>query len=131
MKTRLCCLSEEHFNTCVAHKLWGANSTHPKKWDIGDILIFKVDNKLAGVARVIGEAYIDDTKIWDNGLFFYRVELDFERVLTPENRIAFDGEIKDSFISLWGKSYGWVILNKYPLPLSIRDLILSKFKMNA
>jgi hypothetical protein len=122
----MCSLSEEQFNSCYSHQLWGANNGSVKSWDIGDRLIFKVGNQIVAVAKVDGEPYMDDTEIWDNGLFYYRVQLKFEKVLERNERIPFEGEIKEAFIKQWGRSYGWVILNKYPMSADISNMILAK-----
>ncbi|GFO68588.1 hypothetical protein GMLC_21670 [Geomonas limicola] len=125
-KVRICSLSGDHFKVCCKHKLWGANSFAPKSWAVGDILVFKVDNELAGVARVAGTAYMDDTPIWDNGLFFYRVKLKFDKILNVRERIPFDGEVKACFVEKWGRNWGWVLQNKYPLPADVAEVVLKK-----
>lgn len=88
---------------------------------------FKVGNVLSAVAKVSGEAYMDDTPIWENGLFFYRVKIEFLKITEPTDSIPFEGKIKDAFLNQWGKSYGWVIQNKYPMPVHISEQLLELF----
>ena len=115
------------FLQCFKHSLWGANNVFISKWEIGDRLIFKVGDKLIAVAEITGEAFMDDSIIWSNGLYWNRVPLNFIKVLTPNDGISFNDKFKSIFERLWGKKYGWVILNKHPLPDEIVTSIFEAF----
>lgn len=128
MKTRLASVDYLTFLQCYKYNLWGANSTFISKWKVGDQLVFKVDKKLVAVAEITGEAYMDNVVIWSNGLFWNRVPLKFTKVLRPMEGIDFEEYLKPHFLELWGKKYGWVILNKHPLPDEITDIIMNAFK---
>lgn len=128
MNLRICSISEEHLNTCVEHDVWGAHGAKMfSGWELGDLLVFKVGNCFAALAKINGEPYLDNTVIWDNGLYYDRIKISFEVVLDAEKRIPFDGVLKSLFLEKWGHKYGWVILNKYPVPDDIKTLICEKF----
>jgi hypothetical protein len=127
MVVRIASVSMETFLYCIKLNLWGTNSNFLYKWHIGDKLIFKVENKLMAVASVAGEAYLDDKEVWPNGLFWNRLPLSFDIVLKEEDAVDFNSDIKDLFLKEWGKKYGWVILNKYPLPTEIGNALLNVF----
>lgn len=40
MKVMLCSIKQADFDKCIIHKLWGANSSIVKSWNIGDLLVF-------------------------------------------------------------------------------------------
>lgn len=128
MAIRIASVDKSTFFTCIKHNLWGANNGSVDKWNIGDTLIFKVNNSLKAVARIVDKPYVDDTPIWENGLFWNRVPLEFDNILNDENSITFSGEIRDMFLREWGINYGWVILNKYPLKDDIAGSILKQFE---
>lgn len=121
------------FLLCYKYNLWGANNIYISKWNIGDQLIFKIEDKLIAISEITGEAYMDDKIIWDNGLFWNRIPLKFLKVLEPSESISFSATLKPLFLKKWGKKYGWVILNKYPLPENINSIIKETFdeKHNA
>ena len=123
MAIRVASVSMETFLVCIKHKLWGANSTGISKWGVGDKLIFKVNDKLMAVATVAGPAYMDDKEIWANGLFWNRLPITFDTVLTENDAVDF-GAVKGLFENEWGKKYGWVILNKHPLPLNLGNQLV-------
>lgn len=126
MKARIAKVDEQQFSNCVKHKLWGANHTFIDKWDIGELLIFSIDRKIAAIAEITGKSYMDDTVIWDNGLFWNRIPLEFRHILAPEDRIPMSDSIKEMLIKDWGPKYGWGILNKTPLNQDTTDYIISE-----
>jgi hypothetical protein len=53
--------------------------------------------------------------VWDNGLFPYRIPIEFSIAIMQERRITLTGEILDTLTSVWGRRYGWALVNKQPL----------------
>jgi len=127
MTVRIASISEDQLAVCIKHNLWGANNSLLSKWEKGDILIFKINDELVATAKVTGKFFLDDKTIWKNDIFYNRIPIEFTAVLSSQKRIPFNGEIKNMFLKEWGKKYGWVILNKYPLPEIIAKTILNKF----
>lgn len=130
MITRMASVDYLTFLMCYKYNLWGANNVYVSKWKIGDHLVFKVGDKIVAIAEIVEEAYMDDTIIWENGLFWNRVPLKFIKVLSEENCVSFEKLLKPLFTERWGKKYGWVILNKHPLPDEIISEITKAFKNN-
>jgi hypothetical protein len=114
MAVRMAKISAVELKNCVKHGLWGSNNSL-SKWQIKDMLILYADRKLAAVAEVTGEAFMDDLPVWGNGLFPYRIPVIFKYVLEPDNMIPFDSEIIGTLIDEWGLNYGWGIVAKRPM----------------
>ena len=131
MKVRIASVNEEHFSVCIKNNMWGANTTIVNKWEIGDILIFSVDKQIAAIAEIAGESYWDDKELWDNGLFWNRVPLKFQYILSPEDRIPVAGPIRDLLKKEWGENYGWGILNKTPLKQDTAKYIINEIHSRA
>ena len=129
MKTRIASVNEEQFQKCLEKKVWGSNNNSIDKWEIGDLLIFSVNREIGAVAEIVGESYLDDSVIWDNGIFWNRIEIDFKYVLEPKNRIPIVNEIREFLYKDWGKNYGWGILNKVPLEEETAKIIISMVEM--
>ena len=94
---------------------------------MGDYLVFTVDKALSGYAQVSGKPFQSNEKVWDNGLFPYRIPLEFKHVLAPIDRIPILGDIRDILVSQWGNSYGWGILNQRVISFSAAEKIINAF----
>lgn len=129
MATRIASVNYLTFLQCYQNKLWGANNVYISKWSIGDHLVFKIKDNVVAISEIIGEAYMDNKVIWDNGLFWNRIPLNFIKVFKLSDAISFEELLKPHFLELWGKKYGWVILNKHPLPDEIVTKIISAFEL--
>lgn len=124
MKIRIASVDEQTFTECLESNLWGANNVYNSKWEPGDKLVFKVKDHIVASATISGPAYMDDLVVWTNGLYWNRNPLKFDYVLPKDKHISFSEKYTARFVSLWGKKYGWVILNKYPLPDDLGQDIL-------
>lgn len=127
MSTRITKVDEFQFLTCVKYKVWGATTNRFKSWKIGDILIFIIDKHFVALAKVIGESYKSSEKVWDNGDYPYRIDINFIYILSKENRLPILGELRDALINAWGTSYGWGILNQKALPPEAETQIINAF----
>lgn len=88
------------------------------------MLLFFVEKKVAALAEVAGEPFVSVDEIWDNGLFPYRVPLEFRFILDEDDRVPTGHVIKDHLMSAWGYNYGWGIQVKQPVPNPQADEIL-------
>ena len=127
MRLRITKVDEYQFLTCLKHSLWGSRSARFKDWQKGDKLAFIVDKALAGYAEVYGEPFRSGERVWDNGLFPWRIPIKFQYILTKDKRIPILGEIRDVLMSAWGNSYGWGILNQRILSDSPAEKIIGAF----
>ncbi len=128
MRLRLAKVDEFQFLTCLQYGLWGSRTARFKDWKIGDNFAILVDKKIAALAEVIGEQFSSKEKVWDNGLFPYRIPLRFVHVIEPENRPAILGPIRDTIIKIWGTTYGWGILNQQLIESPNSDIIVRSIK---
>ena len=127
MRVRITKVDEYQFLSCLKHSLWGSKSARFKNWRKGDYLVFIVDKALTGYAEISGEPFQSDEKVWDDGLFPYRIPLKFRQILAKTDRIPILGEIREILVSQWGNSYGWGILNQQLLTDSSAEKIITAF----
>jgi hypothetical protein len=127
MRLRLAKVDEYQFLTCLRRGLWGSKSARFKDWQIGDNFGIIVNKRLAALAEVVSKPFTSKEKVWDNGLFPYRIQIRFVHVAEPENRPTILGPIRDTLTKLWGTSYGWGILNQGVIASPNSDLIVKNF----
>src|SRR5713226_5666285 len=94
MRLRLTSVDEFQFLTCLKHKVWGSKTSRFGPWDVGDYLAILVDKAVAGLAVVSSKPYRSKQKIWDNGLFPHRIDIEFTHAFIPENRLLVLGPIR-------------------------------------
>lgn len=128
MRLRVTSVDEFQFLTCVRHQVWGSKSARFGSWEQGDYLAILVNKAVAGLAVVSGEPYISKQRVWDNGVFPNRVDIQFSHAFLPENRLPVLGEIRDVLTSTWGTRYGLGILNQQILQDASADTIINIVK---
>jgi len=126
MRMRITSLDEKQLSSCVANNIWGSNRNIFNNWETGDILVFCINKEIAAAAKVSGSLVVTGEPIWDNGLFPWRLPLNFTHYFEPGNRIPFQGDIRDTFVDLYGKRYGYVFLNKFIIKAKPADIIWEK-----
>jgi len=125
MRLRLVSVDELQFLTCLEHQLWGSKSARFKEWKAGDYLVFVVDKALACLAQVSGEPFESKERVWDNGIFPYRIPIKIVHAIKRESRPPILGQIRDTLISAWGTTYGWGIRNQQLLQDKPAETIIS------
>lgn len=125
MRLRITKVDEYQFLSCLKHSLWGSKSSRFKEWQKGDYLVFIVDKALSGYAEVTGEPFKSTQKVWDNGVYPYRIPIKFHQILSEKDRIPILGEIREILVSKWGNSYGWGILNQQLIADSAAEKIIN------
>lgn len=125
MRLRLVAIDELQFLTCLEHQMWGSKSARFKDWKTGDYLAFVVAKTMAGLAQVSGEPFESKERVWDNGIFPYRVPIRMAHAIKQENRRPILGQIRDALTAEWGITYGWGIRNQQLLQDSAADTIIS------
>jgi len=112
MKLRLSSIDEYQLLTCYKHELWGSKSDRFGDWQQGDYLLLTVNKSLAALAQVSGKPFKSNDRVWDNGLYPFRIPIKFQIIVGPDARPLILGEIRDVLTSVWGPTYGWGILNQ-------------------
>lgn len=112
MRVRLSSIDEFQLLTCFEHELWGSKTDRFGDWQQGDYLLLTVNKTLAALACVSGKSFKSDEKVWDNGLYPFRIPIKFQIIVEPDARPLILGDIRDVLTSVWGPSYGWGILNQ-------------------
>ncbi len=125
MIVRMAKISLNDFVESVKHGLWGSKINSLSKWNPGDKLIFNVDRKLAAVAEVTGEAFKDETPLWGNGTFPYRIPIKFNCILKENDMIPFNDEIIGTLMEEWGFNYGWGIVTKRAMSKETANRLIS------
>ncbi len=125
MHLRLAAIDELQFLTCLKYQLWRSKSARFKDWKTGDYLAFVVDKAIAGLAQISGESFESKERVWDNGLFPYRIPIKMLHAIEPETRPPILGQIRDALTSAWGTTYGWGIRNQQLLQNNAADTIIN------
>lgn len=127
MRLRLTKIDEYQFLICLKHALWGSKSSRFSDWYQGDKFAIIVDKSLAALAEVAGPSFESQDKVWDNGVFPYRIPLRFIYVLAPKDRPPILGDIRDALMKQWGTKYGFRILNQEVLESPASDVVVEAF----
>jgi len=112
----------------LKHGLWGSKSDRFGEWEEGDYLLLTVSKSLAALAQIAGKPFKSDEKVWDNGLYPYRIPINFLIAVDPAARPLLLGEIRDVLTSVWGPTYGWGILNQQLLEGDAAGKLVSAIK---
>lgn len=128
MRLRLTKVDEFQFLICLQHQVWGSKSDRFRDWKVGDHLAFIVGKAIAGLAEAAGEPFVSKQRVWDNGVFHYRIPIRFVHAMLPENRPPILGEIRDALTLAWGPRYGLGILRQQPLQDSPAETIIKAIR---
>lgn len=128
MRLRLSSIDEFQLLTCFKHGLWGSKTDRFGDWQQGDYLLLTVNKTLAALAYVSGKAFKSNDKVWDNGLYPYRIPIKFQIIVEPDARPLILGEIRDVLTSVRGPTYGWGILNQRVLDGDVAEKLVSAIK---
>lgn len=101
MRIRFVKIDEVQFLTCLKNEVWGYKTDHFQEWEVGDFLIFLVDNNIAGMGRISGKPYVSTDLVWDNGLFPHRIPVKFTHAFQKCNRLPIQGKIRKSLSHSW------------------------------
>ena len=125
MAMRVASIKKDQYDKCVEFGLWGDERSSVKRWDVEDLLVFKVENKIKSIAKVTGLAFEDDLLIWDNGFYPNRIPIIILKEFDDEKAVEIYEVFRKSMLEIYGEKYGWVILNKHPLIDKIEDKLAS------
>ncbi|QHA01056.1 MULTISPECIES: hypothetical protein [Dehalobacter] len=125
MIMRVASIDDKQYELCLEYGLWGDEKSSIKRWNSGDLLLFKVNNEVKSIVRITGSCFEDDLLIWDNGYYRYRIPFQMIKEFDKEKRKLLSEEFKEKMITEYGKKYGWVILNKQPIKSEIAEYIFN------
>ena len=125
MAMRVASIKKDQYDKCCEYGLWGDERSSVKRWNIDDLLVFKVENKIKSIAKVTGLAFEDDLLIWDNGFYPNRIPIVILKEFDDEKAVEIYEVFRKSMLEIYGEKYGWVILNKHPLIDTIEDKLSS------
>jgi predicted ATPase len=100
-RLRLVSISSKQFFICIKYGLWGSNNSNLNNWYIGDNICFIVNKKIAGLAKVDGQLFKTNDKIWNNGTYPYRIPLKFNHILDNNNRVIIEDVLKEVSEDQW------------------------------
>jgi len=119
---RLVKISELDFLICLQNSLFGRKTGFLKEWQIGDYIVFVVDNLIAGVAKISGKCFQSVSPLWVSEEYPYRVPVTFTHVYIKEERPSFLVH-KEELEGVYGKSWGNVFVLRKTLPDHIQRSI--------
>ena len=115
MNVRVVCINRDSFDICREYNLWASKTKRIKNWNIGDVLVFRVNGNIAGYAKVTSEMFESDLAYWSDALYVYRFNLGDWNLLSENSWIEVNSEIKTLFMDSWGDHYGLKMINQVPL----------------
>ena len=121
---RIVKVDEMEFLLCVKNKVWGSNRSILKTWEEDSLLLFKVGDKVAGLARISCDYFESKEIVWDTDLYEHRRCIEFLIIFKKSDRINAEPNIKNIFVNEWGKSYGHGIINKMRISKKNKEIIL-------
>lgn len=121
---RVLCTTLESFEICKEYNIWAATNNLFKQWCVGDVLIFRVEGKIAGYAKMTGLPFKSDLIYWSNEVYPNRVPIGDWNLLNPQNWIEVNNEIKEFFLNSWGDHYGLKLIKQMPMGEADGDLLL-------
>lgn len=128
-RLRIVSLDEVEFLSCLEHGVWGATYNRFRLWRLGDLLVFKVSDLVAGLAEVTGTPFHQYRRVWDNGTFPYRIAIGFSHAFLHDNRPRVEGRFKEVLAAQWGSRWGWGVHVQAPIvgepAQRLRSLIVS------
>jgi hypothetical protein len=116
VKIRFTSVSEYQMLICLKHKLWGSNQNRFRTWELGDLLIIRVDYQVACVVKISGAYFRSDTLIWNNGVFPWRIPIELFIYYSIDNRDRISMFTENLLMSAFGSKYGLSIQSQKPLP---------------
>lgn len=128
MRLRLASVDEYQALTCLEQGVWGSKNSRFSDWREGDHLAITINKSLAALGTVSGKPFRSNSRIWDNGLYPYRIRIRFHIYLSPPKRPPILGRIRDVLTSAWGPKYGWGILNQQALEGEPASIIVEHLK---
>lgn len=124
--------NDENLSICIDHGLWGAPENRLKGWCPGDRLIVYVNRALTALFTMTSEPFYDETQVWSDRLYPYRISIQLDRLVHPQHRISISQEsIRNVLFKYHTSAYGTVIvLNARPLHDRAARLLLD-YILNA
>ena len=130
-KTRVHLATQTESNFLISYKygLWAKNQSRFTKWDTNDFVVFLVGKRIAGLARVCGKAYVDETQIFiptcDGDVYKYRIPVKFEVTFRIEDRPLFLPYKKELLKCIDRRCWGYLFRTQAALPESVADSLLT------
>jgi len=115
MNVRVVCIDKISFEICKSNSIWASKDRRIRNFEIGDVLVIRVDGKIAGYTEVASKIYESKIVYWKNDLYPYRVNLGDWNLLTEDNWIEVNNDIKKIFMDSWGINYGLKMIAQIPL----------------
>lgn len=114
------------FISCIQQGRFGQNRNIMHNIKAGDRFFVLTNHGIVGLFEATTNYYFDDTKIWNDGVYPYRVNINLIKLVRKEDAIDVDlvkEELRKTYGNRWVFS---VILNLKPLSEDIVKLIVSK-----
>ena len=127
-KLRIIKVNERNLNIALENNIWGRKRAGYKDWEMGDHLLFIVDNTVAGLAVVDGKPFKSEDIYWEDDLYPNRIPIKTIKKFGAIKRISYPDKIKPILVSEWGSGYGWQILTQQAMIGANAEKILGMVK---
>jgi pantothenate kinase len=112
LKLRIIKVNQENYKISIDNNIWGRKKAGFKDWEIGDYLLFVVENKVLGLAQVSGKPFISEDIYWEDDLYPNRITIKVIKTFNVDKGISYSDKIKPVLLEEWGNNYGWQILTQ-------------------
>jgi len=93
-----------NLDICLQRCIYGQKQNLISKWTQGDRVIYYVEREFAALATVVGEPFFDNqTRVWPDDIYPYRIKVVPDVVLPRGRRIRADHEIRTRLQEALGK----------------------------
>lgn len=132
MQLRLAKVDELQFLRCIKDKYWGANRAQFSDWEIGDYLVFIINNSLSAFAVISGAPFVSKQRFSHKGAYPYRIPIQFVHIIFPENREPMSKELKQEINDIWEQGFEWGVENQLLLKDDPAENIIKniRYKVN-
>jgi len=116
-------VDECQFLTCLKHDLWAARKRRFGNWQVGDLLAFIVDRRLAGLGEVSGKPFESEEPVFEDHTYPYRIPIRFEHVTRQENRCEIPESIREAPVWKSRMAFEFAIAQQHPMPDDCAEII--------
>jgi hypothetical protein len=118
--------TEENLYLCIINGVWGSKTNKLSQWKRGDHMLVYVNRALAALFEITSESFYDESPVWPEDVYPYRVKLDLQKIIAPDQRYSIsNADTRQSLFKHHTTAYGvTLVLGARPLESEPANLLL-------
>jgi len=128
IKLRIIKVNQENFKIAIENNIWGRKRSGFKDWEIGDYLLFVVNDEALGLAKVSGKPFVSQDIYWEDELYPNRIPIKTIKNFNAGKGISYLERVKPILKDEWGNKYSWQILTQQYMAGKNAEKILGLLK---